>query len=134
MREIKFRIYDKERKLMEEVGAIDWASDGFPITVNTETNKYYRIENGEKHIELMQFTGLLDKSGKEIYEGDIIRKNYGVGAHDMECIVVWKNGSLGYKPNYSRSDGLDFTSFERVASWNQMEVIGNIHTTPELLK
>ena len=72
MREIKFRVWDAEKKIMEEVGASDWAhgNNGLEvITVNTKTTKHYRMPDdwGEQPFSIVQYTGLKDKNGSEIY-------------------------------------------------------------------
>ena len=81
---------------------------------------------------LGQFTGLLDKNGKEIYEGDIIRtKRYGVvhGQSNTQGAdlfrVVYKNAQF-YIDNKLRHFYLQDSKCN--------EVIGNIHENPELLK
>ncbi|MFJ1491193.1 YopX family protein, partial [Capnocytophaga canis] len=67
-REIKFRVFDKEAKTMLRVSNI-YLDDEFIIAIS---NKEY-VERIFSQIELMQFTGLYDKHGKEIYEGDIVK-------------------------------------------------------------
>lgn len=74
-REIKFRAWDRQYKNMVAVYSIDFLTN--EIDFKTNLNEPKNLD----HFELMQFTGLLDKNGKEIYEGDIQRQeiefNYG---------------------------------------------------------
>lgn len=73
--------------------------------------------------EIMQFTGLLDKNGKEIYEGDMLDWiDLGNGVATRDFIVYWRSqlGNVGF--NISPELALE------------AEVIGNIHESPELLK
>ena len=73
MREIKFRAWDKELKEMFYPSSISWKNKIMWVCGSHGKNKLeYEIE--KPRTELMQFTGLLDKNGKEIYEGDIVIK------------------------------------------------------------
>jgi len=76
---------------------------------------------------VMQFTGLLDKNGKEIYEGDVITFVYGYETVYKEE-VRWDDFTVGYLPfsGYD-SDCSDFVKKESV------EIIGNVWENPELL-
>ncbi|MDP4128281.1 MAG: YopX family protein [Bacillota bacterium] len=71
-----------------------------------------------------QFTGIHDKNGREIYEGDVIQGKYN------GILIKW--GRTGFLP-YRNKDG----GWSKVTNWNSVqsgEVIGNIYENPELLK
>ena len=82
-----------------------------------------------------QYTGLLDKNGKEIYEGDIIRECYTIFPDDMEVFiseVLFQNGSF-------QLSGEDYEPFGGDSSMcsvksTDLEVIGNIYENSELLE
>src|SRR5690554_736873 len=82
-----------------------------------------------EEVELMEFTGLKDKNGKEIYEGDIVRFHYKTGVYKIG-IVVWNDlfGSWDI-------DCSDFVSYKSLKQYKSVsEVIGNIYENPELLE
>ena len=105
MREIKFRAWDKRYRTWHLWG----------LNVNPETGAYF---TGPPHNELIhcQFTGLHDKNGKEIYEGDILK------SETMRTLmtVKWWDESAGF--NLAWIQGHNIT------------VIGNIYENPELIK
>jgi uncharacterized phage protein (TIGR01671 family) len=126
MRDIKFRDWDIESKFMsswEEVQEV-WEAEGY----------FSSIFRNDHHIA-MQFTGLTDRSGNEIYEGDVIKttaldNGHGqIGATETVVVRYWMGSPcLCFKDNET---GIIIYPFN-VNHW--LEVIGNIHENPELVK
>ena len=132
-REIKFRLWSKIGKKFIE-------TDNPDLDFVINNNGYlYSIENfyGEINIlpqmdiEVLQFTGLQDRNGKEIYEGDILKYNFpydGRLKHISLVKFVETEASFGLKDIYGNEIPL-----YRIAANNYFEVIGNIYENPELL-
>lgn len=124
MRAIKFRAWDKKFKKMYHEGFFIGA-DG---DISFDPKIFKRPSYDPLAIEVMQFTELKDKNGVEIYEGDICQ----------EWLTDFNKGLL-YKIGFS--DGM-FTmtaknGYDRTGIWNvysRLEVIGNIHQNPELIR
>lgn len=136
MREIKFRAWDKV--LQEMFIPI------FSGSVGENINQ--KIENIRNDWELMQFTGLKDKNGKEIYEGDIVRRkskyDYRRGEYEVKYPEDFSGFSLynldksrwREKTDGSEPDGWDGILGSQGSPTTELEVIGNIYENPELLK
>ena len=75
-----------------------------------------------------QYTGLTDKNGKKIFEGDIVRYNDTI----HKVIFCTINGSAFF--GITMPDRGEIWNFDGITCANKMEVIGNIHDTPELFK
>jgi len=110
MNEIKFRY-------LNEIGNMVF------LTV-WNVNPPLKKENLKKGTELMQFVGLKDKNKKEIYEGDIVKNNYGIFK------IVWDKDTLCFTTE--PDDYKDWANKNWYDIYN--EVIGNIYENPELLE
>lgn len=109
MREIKFRIYHNNQMHFNAI-----VGNGQVLYIPGATGEYKWVNEAE--CKVMQFTGLLDKNGKEIYEGDVVQ---------FGCIGVVKYSEDRYYVECEDSQ-------MRVSKHS--EVIGNIYQNPELLK
>lgn len=93
-------------------------------------------------VSLMQYTGLTDKKGKEVYEGDILRSRENDEVYRVDEIVPLHRHThitnIGYysgKKYHSRVASAAYNNLDDWMSWPEMyEVIGNIFENPELLK
>lgn len=89
------------------------------------------IEGGNKLI-FEQFTGLKDKNGKEIYEGDVTQDTYHINNEEYKSgiqIVYWDSNNCSFSIKPSRPYGYSPLYYS-----DKREVVGNIHENPELLK
>ncbi|WP_338964778.1 YopX family protein [Fusobacterium nucleatum] len=124
MREIKFRAWHKEKKIMGEVLGIDILHKETFFS-NEDVDCYEHTDF--KDIELMQYTGLYDKNEKEIYEGDIVklRANHGIG------VVKYYDEWGAFVVEYIKSKPLAVLGMNYYKE--NIEVLGNIYKNPELL-
>lgn len=115
-REIKFRVFDGVRFFTPIIDDSGKVYDG-----------YRNYEDGiDSYPNIMQFTGLKDKKGKEIFEGDIVeiwfvseKFRYEVKWSDVDAAFVLETVETSFLVSDVESD--------------EIEVIGNIHYDPELL-
>jgi uncharacterized phage protein (TIGR01671 family) len=86
---------------------------------------------------MMQFTGLKDKNGAEIYEGDILNVKFGDGVnssrHEHKNVVVYWNADLRYCVKGGNILSYSFPTSLMGYHKPEYEVIGNIHENPDLL-
>lgn len=129
MREIKFRAWDKEEhEMFSDVSIIDDTWDML--------NEFLKHKD---ELVFMQYTGLTDKNGVEIYEGDVIEA-YNLNANLGPIVgdVAFENGCFGYWLRIF--DGSVFPKKHRgetpipLTGKREIEVIGNIYEHPHLLE
>ncbi|MCG0585830.1 prophage Lp2 protein 26 [Lactiplantibacillus plantarum] len=137
---IKFRAWDGYRKIMADyVSAIqNGDTQGTPSSVNVivnRKNETWDIKNDD--VELLQFTGLKDVNGNEIYEGDIVKTWSDVSELTMVPSIneIVSEDLFGRPGVFLKPAGPHLIEPCLHDSWsNQFEVIGNVHENPELLE
>lgn len=127
MREILFRGKRKDNG--------EWVYGNFAVTDNNG-KQHYIFQNKAFEYEVFpetvgQYTGLTDKNGKKIFEGDILRRAY----HPEDDVVIeWFNGSFRFrKANKPKDYGYSNVCCIQNAV-SSLKIIGNIHDNPEMLK
>lgn len=125
MREIKFRIWCKQTDEMHTVERMGFEEGElwYVEDEDRETQPPYFMDRNDS--VLMQYTGLKDKNGREIYEGDILKfehlHNY---ANELQVVTrdefMWGTDEYGFQEMIERN--------------YKFEIIGNIYGNPELLE
>ena len=116
MREIKFRAWDKLGLSGGMIYDVQFRREEqtFDQYINTDEGRYI----------LMQYTGLKDKNGKEIYEGDILQRT----KPEWLFVVKW----VDFRARFIL-DGIGTVLRQDISFSEVCEIIGNIHQHPELL-
>ena len=122
MRTIKFRAWDVNNKEMLDVQELDYQDsyNGQPMVRTTMYNDYFDVED----MILMQYTGLKDITGREIYEGDIVKSFF---------VDTDEAGNEIYKYYIIEVKYDEVLCSYKIDKFMNLEVIGNIYENKELL-
>ena len=129
MREIKFRAWLKEDKKMENVKTMDFTDKTIRCLKKNEfINAYLLRRVSFDDVELLQYTGLKDKNGKEIYEGDILFFR----DENMKYVVVWQDAAFIIK-------SIEIRKYSEKMYWIDdveicCEIVANIYENKNLLE
>ncbi|MBM7598183.1 putative phage protein (TIGR01671 family) [Virgibacillus halotolerans] len=140
MREISFRAWDNENNHMIDIARFDFAD--YTVYSHLFACEGYLGEN----LKIMQYTGLKDKHGKEIYEGDIIEFSRGDDWRENEqkqgiSEVVYSEQITAFAYHYKAKSSWG-TAYDDVVcaignitdQCGDLEIIGNTYENPELLE
>ena len=131
----KFRVWMKSLKWMCDVTNISFDSKFVDICQQGDTERYTEMSVEFDEITLMQSTGLFERNGKEIFEGDIISDGHtsrDIRHHQtLGFYTIDGNGVEGFF-----GDTASLEDFEEVSKYisENIEIIGNIYENLELLE
>lgn len=123
----KFRAWSTDKKIMAEVRTLRFTDE------LVETDKF--VERSIEGVKLMQSTGLKDKNGKEIFEGDIVTDGeFARIVQYHQTLGFYMFDEEGNERFFSDSATLeDFEEDAKIVS-EILEIIGNVYENPELLE
>lgn len=123
----KFRAWLKEEYRMTDVREITFFND--EVQMISDVEGFYAYDE----FKLMQFTGLKDKNGKEIFEGDVVK--YEVGRNTYTEEVAYDKNFAGFGVKDAKANVVfTFGEIAEDISLISLEVIGNIYENHELLE
>ena len=120
-REIKFRAWNFKKKEMFPVDLIAFNFDGSINFARSVLDELHAVEHTPTTCKILQYTGLKDVNGKEIYEGDIVQWDEHIAGSTFQMTDVIESLRTAY----------EFEESEETETWR---VIGNIFKNPKLLK
>lgn len=131
MRERKYKVWDKEENKWLELGGDTYIFyDGQKMKVVEGNESYGAVHD---NVEIVEYTGLKDKSGNELYEGDLIPHKFDKKAIG---IVTYGNraGHTGFHVEWKNGMHKDLLRVDLPYWASVSEVIGNVFDNPEMLQ
>ena len=130
----KFRVWDETQHKMLQVDCIEFIDgkaywvEASPADGNVQGGNDGHVGDNSQ-LKLEQYTGLKDANGKEIYEGDIVKSSYKYAQPKISQVIMEDGNS--YILGEDLATGNEMLVSDHI---NEIEVIGNVHTHPELLE
>lgn len=130
----KFRVWDETQHKMLQVDCIEFIDgkaywvEASPADGNVQGGNDGPVGDNSQ-LKLEQYTGLKDANGKEIYEGDIVKSSYKYAQPKISQVIMEDSNS--YILGEDLATGNEMLVSDHI---NEIEVIGNVHTNPELLE
>jgi uncharacterized phage protein (TIGR01671 family) len=121
MRDIRFRAWNTLKSLMTTT----FEQRCIRGSINDEL---YYITSYQTDLVLMQFAGLRDKNGVNIYEGDIVSDHVGIGQ------VIYSEQHAAFRVSYGNGQAKWFYDYILNGEKESILIIGNIHQNPDLLE
>ena len=128
MREIKFRAWhsEMERMYYGKLDDMQWRSEVSAVTKSD-------IDENYSSFNVMQFTGLKDKNGKEIYEGDVVEYETYNGKFIGK--IVFEAGMFIMACDKFADSYKALSDFSNSEEWcEELEILGDVHQNPDLLE
>jgi len=119
--DLKFKAWDKKRKRLSEVRSIDCSHDIINLAFFPEEGGNCFSTDMLKDIDLIQYSGIKDKEGEEIYDGYYVEIKTWMNLKTVRAEVIFKKGAF-------------MVAGEPLSNWTDVRIIGNKFENPEMDK